>query len=162
MSFLVYVLLASSTPPPKPAVKPFTDFGLCQVITQDDVEAAFRRRFGRGAEEKIPGSASCEYMAGEREVVAIKTQHSIARIDLDAEILTLRKAFPDGRVRRAPAVSGRAFFLDLPGVGTQLFVIRGERDFLLVSVMGMGEAKRVAPGASRIARKALERLPAAP
>ena len=86
-------------------------------------------------------------------------QHSSAKIDPQAEMLTLRKAFPEGRLRDAKGFSTPAFFLDLPGIGTQLFVIRGDHDFLLVAVMGLGEAKKVSTPARQIAKVALDRLP---
>jgi hypothetical protein len=44
-------------------------------------------------------------------------------------------------------------------MGTQLFVIRGDHDFLMITVLGLGEPKRVAPAAAQIAKKALDRLP---
>lgn len=150
------LVLAASTPSMKPAPKPFAPLAPCEVVTNAEVRAAFKRPFAKGSGD----ASSCEYAAAlDQQVVAIKLEHSIGKLDLGAEILTLRKAFPEARVRDAKKFPCRAFFLDLPGIGTQLFVIRGEHDFLLVSVMGLGEPKKVAPGAADVARKALGRLP---
>ena len=156
----VFLLLAASTPPPsvesKPAVvKRLTAVAPCQVVTHQEVQQAFKRPFAKGSEDPN----ACEYTAIGEQVVAIKMQHSAAKLDLQAEQLTLRKAFPEARVRDAVGLGSAAFFLDLPGIGTQLFVIRGEHDFLLVSVMGLGEAKKVANPARAIAKLALDRLP---
>jgi len=158
MSPLLMILLAASTPPPKAVAKPLSAISPCEVVTNSEVQQVFKRPFAKGA----PDGSSCEYTALEQQVVAIKLQHSAARLDVQAEMLSLRKAFPDARMRDVTGFGGPAFFLDLPGIGTQLFVIRGDHDFLLVSVMGLGEAKRVAPGARQIAKKALERLPSIP
>ena len=59
---------------------------------------------------------------------------------------------------RAPGFGGTAFFLDIAGAGTQLHIVRGDRNYLLVSVLGFGEAARVSRAAERMARKALGRL----
>ncbi len=154
MTILLF-LLAASTPAPKPPVKPLTTIAPCEIVTNADVRHAFKRPFAKGSGD----ASSCEYAALDQQVVAIKMQHSIAPLDVRAEMLTLRKAFPEARMRDAKGFSGPAFFLDLPGVGTQLFVIRGGHDFLLVSVMGLGEAKKVAPAAMQVAKIALDRLP---
>jgi hypothetical protein len=148
-------LLAASTPAPKPVMKPLAAIGACDVVTNSEVRAAFKRPFAKGSGD----ASSCEYVALDQQVVAIKMQHSIQKLDVAAEMLTLRKAFPEGRMRDAKGFSSPAFFMDLPGIGTQLFVIRGGHDFLLVSVMGIGEPKKVAAGAMHVAKIALERLP---
>ena len=149
------LLLAASTPAPKPALKPLAPLAPCEIVTNADVRQAFRRPFGKGSAD----ASSCEYAAFDHQVVAIKMKHSIARLEVRTEMVTLRKAFPEARMRDAKGFAAPAFFLDLPGVGTQLFVIRGEHDFLLVSVMGLGEPKKVAPAAAQVAKIALDRLP---
>lgn len=158
MTGLVLIFLAASTPPPKALPKGPSRILPCELVTNLEVRRAFKRPFASG----VADATSCEYTALEQQVVAIKMQHSAARINVQAEMVTLRKAFPDARLRDAAGLGGPAFFLDLPGIGTQLFVIRGDHDFLLISVMGLGEAKRVAGGARQIARIALDRLPSVP
>ena len=155
-----FVLLAfgASTPPPKPVLKAPAPLAPCQIVTHEEVQQAFRRPFAKGSED----SNACEYSALDQQVVAIRMQHSIPKLDVRAEMLTLRKAFPAARMRDAAGFTNPAFFLDLPGIGTQLFVIRGQHDFLLVSVMGLGEAKKVSNGARQVAIRALNRLPTVP
>jgi|GEM_PF-3095791 hypothetical protein len=155
MTTALFLFLAASTPPPKPVSKPLVPISMCDIVTHSEVQQAFKRPFAKGAEDRT----ACEYTALDQQVVAIKTQHSNAKIDARAEMLTLRKAFPEGRMRDAKGLPGTAFFLDLPGIGTQLFVIRGDHDFLLVSVMGLGDAKKVAKATAQIAHLALDRLP---
>jgi hypothetical protein len=158
MTAWLLIFLVASTTPPKLSLKPLTAMSPCEVVTNLEVRQAFKHPFAKGTGD----ASSCEYSALDQQVVAIKLHHSTHKIDVQAEMLTLRKAFPDARMRDATGFANPAFFLDHPGIGTQLFVIRGEHDFLLVSVMGLGEAKRVAPGAKQIAKKALERLPTLP
>jgi hypothetical protein len=152
---LLTVLLAASTPPPRLAPKPLPALNVCEIVTKDEVEKAFKRRFG----SVMPDAFACEFSVLEHEVVAIKMQHSPAKIDVRAEMLTLRKAFPGARMRDASGFASPAFYLDFPGIGTQLFVVRGEHDFLLVTVLGLGDPKKVASGAKQIAKRALDRLP---
>ena len=44
------------------------------------------------------------------------------------------------------------------GAGTQLHFIRGDRDYLMVSILGFGDAGAVSAAAEEIARAALARL----
>jgi len=155
MTTLFLLFLAASTPSPKSPSRPLAAMSPCEIVTASEVRQALKRPLTKGNQDKI----SCEYTGVDQQVVAIKLQHSIPRLDVQAEMITLRKAFPDARLRDAKGFTNRAFFLDLPGVGTQLFVIRGEHDFLLVAVMGLGEAKRVSTPAVQIAKRALDRLP---
>jgi hypothetical protein len=55
-------------------------------------------------------------------------------------------------------LGGVAFFLDIAGAGTQLHFIRGDRDYLMVSILGFGDAGAVSAAAEEIARAALARL----
>ena len=63
-----------------------------------------------------------------------------------------------GRVRAAGGRFAAAFFFDIPRVGSQLHVLTGERQHLMVSVCGFGEPAEAAVAAERIARKAIRRL----
>lgn len=148
-------LLAASTPAPKPVMKPLAPIAACEIVTNAEVRAVFKRPFAKGAGD----ASSCEYGALEEQIVAIRMQHVIRKLDVAAEMLTLRKALPMARLRDAKGFSTPAFFMDLPGAGTQLFVIRGDHDFLLVTVLGIGEGKKVGPGAAHLAKIALTRLP---
>jgi hypothetical protein len=154
IALVVLAWTAATTAPPKTA-RLETSLAACQMVTHEEVQRAFRRPFSKGSEELT----ACEYAALDQQLVAIKMQHTAAKLDVDREMLTLRKAYPEARMRDAAGFAHPAFFLDFPGIGTQLFVIRGEHDFLLVSVMGLGDAKKVSAPAREIARRALSRLP---
>ena len=49
------------------------------------------------------------------------------------------------------------FYLDVAGAGTQLHVIRG-RDYLMISILGFGDAAQVSNAADRLAKIALRRI----
>ena len=106
----ILFFLAASTPPPRAVVKKSSPLTPCEVVTNFEVQQAFKRPFAKGSED----GSSCEFTALEQQVVAVKMQHSIAKIDVQAEMLTLRKAFPDARLRDAKGFASTAFFLDHP------------------------------------------------
>ena len=133
----------------------------CAVVTRAEVEEALGRPVGRGREDSGDDSSSCDYAAGSG-IVTITVQHVRARLDVEAEAASLQRAIPDGHLREAHLAQAppetTAFYLDIDGAGTQLHVIRGGHDYVLVSVLGFGEANRVSRAAEKIARKALERF----
>src|SRR5437660_1527109 len=91
------LLLAASTPASRPVMKPLARVAPCDIVTNSEVRAAFKHPFAKGSGD----ASSCEYSALDQQVVAIKMQHSIPELDVAAEMLTLRKAFPEGRLRDA-------------------------------------------------------------
>ncbi len=165
--FYLPLLVAFSGDGRAPANKPsslsFT--AACTVVTRADVEQALGRPVGRGKEDTSGDSSSCDYAAGSG-IVTITVERVRARLDVHAEAASLQRAIPEGRLREAhlaetaagtPAET-TAFYLDIDGAGTQLHVIRGGHDYVLVSVLGFGEPDRVSQAAEKIARKALERF----
>ena len=50
--------------------------------------------------------------------VLITVERLAAKLDLDAEIASLKAGIPEGTVREGPGIAARAFFLDIPGAGT--------------------------------------------
>lgn len=130
----------------------------CTVVTQADVEAALGRPVSGGVEHKTTAMQStCDYTAGDGEVT-VALVHSSDKLDPDAEVSELKKILPKGAVREADGIGVRAFFLDIPSAGAQLHVLRGEHDYLMVSVLGFGSPAQVSDKALRLARKALDRL----
>jgi hypothetical protein len=123
----------------RPAAAPRPDavrtVGACALVTRADVEQALGRSVGHGKEQTEGADSSCDYAGGKGQVT-----------------------IPESRVRSAAGIGMVAFFLDIAEDGTQLHVIRGERDYLLVSVLGFGDAAQVSPAAERMARKALTRF----
>lgn len=86
--------------------------------------------------------------------MTITIERLAAPLDLRAKIAALRASVPEGGVREAPGLGAPAFFFDIPGAGTQLYVVRDD-EFVLISVLGFGEGEQVAPAAEAMARKAL-------
>jgi hypothetical protein len=127
------------------------------VVTRLDIEAALARRIAAGTPEAEPGQTSCDY-AGRYGQVSIVIEQLGRKPDLAAEIAAMERTIPDSKVRDAPGLAAPAFYLDIPGAGTQLHVLFGERDYLMVSVLGFGAPADVSAAARRIARSALERL----
>jgi hypothetical protein len=126
-------------------------------VTRADVEQALGRRLTEGKQEREGGSSTCDY-TGRDGQVTITLQRLPAKLNIAAEIDSLKRAIPESSVRPAQGLGATAFFLDIAGAGTQLHIIRGGHDYLLVSVLGFGDAISVSPVAERLARKALGRL----
>src|SRR5438045_2161195 len=106
----------------------------CDLVTRLDVEQAIGKAVDGGTGQ---AAASCDY-EGSGGLVTITLQELPARPEMAMEIASLRKAIPEGSARRASGFAA-AFFFDIPGVGSQLHVLTGERQHLMVSVCGFGE-----------------------
>ena len=126
-------------------------------MTRTDVQQALGRSVARGQEGADGAQSICDYAAGTGQV-SVSVQRLAARLNVSAEIESLKAAIPGASVREAPDLGARAFFLDIPGAGTQLYLIREDRDFVLISILGFGDAAQVSPAAEAMARKALGRL----
>jgi hypothetical protein len=140
---------------PRPA--PSKALGACSAVTADDLERALGRRFWRGQEETRGAESTCDYGAGKGQV-SITIQRLNAKLDIPAEIASLKESIPESTVRMASGFGGAAFFLDIEGAGTQLHVIRDDRDYVMVSILGFGDALQVSAAAERVARAALGRI----
>lgn len=136
---------------------PWRQVSACAAVTRADVEQALGQRVAEGEEQTDGTASTCDY-TGRRGQVTITVQRLTAELDLATEIESLERTIPESSVRYAPGFRGTAFFLDIAGAGTQLHIVRGDRNYLLVSVLGFGEAARVSRAAERMARKALGRL----
>lgn len=126
-------------------------------MTPADLERALGRRFGRGQEESRGTESTCDYGAGNGQV-SITIQRLSTKVDIGVELESLKRSIPDSSVRVISGLAGTAFFLDIAGAGTQLHAIRGDRDYVLVSILGFGDAAAVSGAAERIARTALGRI----
>ena len=126
-------------------------------MTAGDVERALGRAFGRGEEETHGADSTCDYASGSGQV-SITIQRLAAKPDLAVEMRALRQTIEGSSVRAASGIGEAAFFLDVAGAGTQLHVIRGERDYVMVSILGCGDAAVVSHAAEQLARTALGRL----
>ena len=131
--------------------------GACSAVTAADLERALGRRFGPGHEESHGGESTCDYGAGNGQV-SITIQRLSAKLDIPAEIESLKKSIEDASVRMVSGLGSAAFYLDIAGAGTQLHVVREDRDCVMVSILGFGDAPQVSTAAERIARAALGRI----
>jgi hypothetical protein len=129
----------------------------CSVIGRADVQEALGGSFAKGKASREGSQSSCDYSGGTGQVT-ITLERLAGPLDLRAEIASLKESIPEGKLRAAQGISATAFFLDIPGAGTQLYVVRDDADFVMISVLGFGEASRVSPAAEILARKALGRL----
>jgi hypothetical protein len=129
----------------------------CAVVNRTDVVQALGLAVEKGEEETDGSASTCGY-ARRRGRVSVTLQRLQGKLDLEAEMASLKASVPGATIREAPGLGTRAFFLDIPGAGTQLYVIRGDSDFLMISVLGFGEAAQTWPAADAMARAALGRL----
>lgn len=160
LAYLPLLLAVSTQTPAKQLASPPADvktMTACLAVTRPEVEEALGRPVGNGKERKSRGTWICEYEASDGQVT-ITIFHSPEKLNLPAEIKSLKKAIPDAKIREVGGIGTRAFFMDMAAIGTQLHVISGEYDYLLVSVLGFGDANQVSPAAEKMARQALERF----
>jgi hypothetical protein len=129
----------------------------CSAVSAADVERALGRAFSRGQEEVHGTDSTCDYTAGNGQV-SITIQRLPAKADLPVEIAALQRTIEGSSVRPANGIGTEAFFLDIANAGTQLHVIRGEREYVMISVLGFGDAAEVSPVAEKLARAALGKL----
>src|SRR5947209_10636609 len=156
----MYLLAALSSDTRSTPVKPSAErlrLAACSVVTRSDVKQVLGRAVARGTEESSSLGSTCDYETGQG-LVSVTVQHLTATPDRSVEIAGLAKEIPEGVVRDAPEFGPDAFFLDIPGAGAQLHIVRGGREHLMVSVLGLGEPPEASAVAARIRRKALTRL----
>ena len=158
---LVLSLLLAAAVSTKPVVTPrplpSNALGACSAVTADDLERALGRRFGRGQEESHGAESTCDYGAGNGQV-SITVLRLKGKLDIPTEIESLKRSIEESSVRMTSGLGGTAFFLDIAGAGTQLHVIRDDGDYVMVSILGFGDAAAVSAAAERVARAALGRI----
>ena len=158
IALILLLAAAGSTPAVKaPQRVPAKALGACSAVTTGDVERALGLAFGRGQEEAHGADSTCDYAAGGGQV-SITVQRLAAKLDVPAEMRAMQQTIEGASVREAKGIGTVGFYLDIAGAGTQLHVIRGERDYVMVSVLGFGDAAAVSRAAEQLARAALGRL----
>ena len=116
---------------------------------------ALGRRFAPGSEDTRGTDSTCDYASGNGQV-SISMQRLRAPVELAVEIASLKQEIEGSSVRMAPELGG--FYLDIAGAGTQLHVIREDRDYLMISILGFGDAAHVSAAAERLAKIAFGRM----
>jgi hypothetical protein len=155
--FLLFAAAASTKPAATPLSAPPKALGACSAVTAEDLERALGRRFGRGREENRGAESTCDYGAG-NGLVSITIQRLNAKVDIPREIESLKRSIVDSSVRMVSDLGSAAFYLDISGAGTQLHVVRDDHDYVMVSILGFGDATQVSAAAERMARAALGRI----
>ncbi len=138
---------------PLPCPRPIT---ACRAITRAEVIDALGRTVNEGAETTAGAESSCDY-ATAHGLVSLVIERVGGMPDIRNEMDSMKKLVPEASFRMAEGIGPRAFFVDIPGAGTQLHIL-GEHECLLVSVLGFGEPAEVAAVAEKLARKALSRF----
>ncbi len=153
-----WVTAAINSPSTLPALaSPLKTHSTCTVVTKAEIEAVLGRSLAIGVEHKGAGQSTCDYTEGDGGIT-IALLHSTDKLDAEVEVAYLRKLLPEGAVRDANGFGARAYFVDIPNAGTQFYVLRGDHDYLMISILGFGGPAQVSAAAIRIARKALDRL----
>ena len=153
----VFSTFSAATPnlPANRSLRP-PQLNACSLVTRADVEEVVGRSVNDGDEETQGRASTCHY-ATKGGLVSITIQKLTAKPDLQLEIAALKKELPEAVVRDAPGFS-EAFYLDLPGAGTQLHIAHNSSQHLMISILGFGAASQVSGAAAQIARKAMRRL----
>jgi len=156
---LILLFAAAVSKPPVVISRPTPSkaLGACSAVTAADVERALGRRFGPGQEESHGAESTCDYGAGNGQV-SITIQRLNAKVDIATEIESLKGSIPESTVRMTSGLGSAAFFLDIARAGTQLHAIRDDRDYVMVSILGFGDAAAVSTAAERLVRAALGRI----
>ena len=90
--------------------------------------------------------------------MSITIQRLNAKVDIPTEIESLKTSIPESTVRMISGLGSTAFYLDIAGAGIQLHAIRDDRDYVIVSILGFGDATSVSAAAERLVRTALGRI----
>jgi hypothetical protein len=140
---------------PKP-LPPLRVVNVCEVVTKPDVELALGRHLVGAGWTTRSSRERCDYQA-EGGQVTIRLEHSATTLDPKTEFAALKKAFRGSHARQLAGMGAPAILLDLPEAGTQVFVIEGDHRYLLVSILGFGDAAKVSKAAELLARQAFQR-----
>lgn len=155
------LLLLLASAPPANAVRNLkaeaTAVITCTAVSRRQVEAAIARTVDSATQENTSAASTCVWSAADTEVT-ISVQQLQPNFDLPAELHTLKEAFPGSTVREVSVGGGQAFALELSGAGAQLHIVRGAREYVLISVLGGPQAARNLAAASDLARALLPSL----
>jgi hypothetical protein len=75
-------------------------------------------------------------------------------IDLQAEAAGLKALMEGSTVRTLDDARGRGFYLLIPESGAQLYIVKDDR-FVLISILGFGDAETVYEAARELAVRAI-------
>jgi len=128
----------------------------CGAVTRAQIEAAVGLLLGHGTEEQSRFSSTCSYSA-DGVSVTITIRHLTQALNLPAELGKLRADFPDAELHEVTGLAERAYALEIPEAGTQLHVLPGEREYFMVSVLGLDAGHHGFDAAAKIAQAIMNR-----
>jgi hypothetical protein len=126
--------------------------GACTAVSADDLHLTLGVNFRGGQETSAGRQSTCDYVAGSAQV-SVSIQRVNGPIDLAAEIEALKQELPGARCRMLDAAT---FAVEIPAAGVQVHSLRGGRDYIMISILGLGDG--VGSAAQRLARIASARL----
>jgi hypothetical protein len=126
----------------------------CTAVTAEDIHLALGIPFHRTAQSASGPQSTCDYASGSAQV-SVTIQQLAAPLDFASEIAALQRELPGSSAR---ILDDASFLLEIPGAGAQLHIVRGGRQYVMVSILGLGDAGVVGPAARRLVRTALARL----
>ena len=129
----------------------------CAAVSRYDVQAALGSAVGKGAEEYGKHHTTCDY-AGRNGLVTITIHRLPEPVSLQAQQQDLRSAFPNAEFKTTSIGDAKGFFMHLPKAGTQLHLLCAPNQYVLISILGFGEAHHVANAAESMARKVIDSL----
>ncbi len=157
---LLFALAAAGAPsatPSRGAARQPVVATACSTATREEVRRALGVEIAQGMEERKGAESSCTFQ-GEGGQVVLTVLRSDRPLGLAEGLDALRSALPAAKVAVAPLGKGSALMVDLGAEGVQWHVVQRERQYLMVSVLGFGDAAEMAPRAAQIALIALGRL----
>lgn len=160
LSLLSAVLFFSTSSAAPAAINPQTSApGMavtCGAVTRAQIEAATGLLFSNGTAEQSKFSSICSYSSGDVEV-EISIQHLTQPLNLPAELERLRTDFPGSELHEVTGIAEHAYALEIPEAGTQLHVLPGDREYFMVSVLGLNAGHHGFDAAAKIAQAVMNR-----
>lgn len=127
----------------------------CGEVSRPQIEAAIGLLLADASEEQSKFSSTCRYSAGDVEVT-ISIQHLTESLNLPAELARLRQDFPGSELHEVTGIAEHAYALEIPDAGTQLHVLPGEREYFMVSVLGLYAGHHGFDAAAKIAQAVMK------
>lgn len=158
MTFLIPFLLLASTAdsPVRAPVRVLNPASrqVCELVAGPELELLLGRLLAVHED-----GAACEYVArdGSEAQVIVSVQHLPSKLNLQEEAKNLSLAVPGSSLRPLVGLGSAAWLLDLGACGVQLHILRSETEYLMVSVLGFGDAALVTGPAESLARRVLAR-----
>ena len=139
-----------------PQASPSAMVATCGAVTRDQIEAAVGLLVASEPAEQSRLSSTCRYSAGDI-AIEISIQHLTQSLNLPMELERLRTDIPGSELREVEGLAAHAYAVEIPDAGTQLHVLPGEREYFMVSVLGLDAGHHGFDAAMKIAQAVLKR-----